>query len=259
MNRLAILRPVWSGTLLVGTVLAISGCDPAEGRPDPRSDRPDNEPTATQMATNRLTPEETTEGFELLFDGESLELWRGYRMDGLPSGWAAMDGAVAFTPGVGGGDLITRETFSDFDLRLEWRVGPAGNSGIFFGVVEDRERTYESGAEMQVLDNAGHPDGQSPLTAAGSNYGLHAPTSDTTRPVGEWNEARIVRRGNQVEHWLNGIKVVEYEIGSDEWSRLVAESKFVEWPDYGTHHEGHIGLQDHGDPVWYRNIRIRRL
>jgi hypothetical protein len=109
---------------------------------------------------------------------------------------------------------------------------------------------------MQVLDNAGHPDGRSPLTSAGSNYALHAPSVDATRPVGEWNEARIVRRGNRIEQWLNGTRVVEYEIGTPEWRALVDGSKFVQWPDYGVHGEGHLGLQDHGNPVWFRNLRI---
>ena len=212
-----------------------------------------------QAAANRLSAEEAAEGFELLFDGESLGAWRGFRMDDIPAGWSAVDGALAFTPGVGAGTLITRDTYVDFDLRLEWRVGEGGNSGIFFGISETTESAFQSGPEMQVLDNAGHYDGRDPLTSAGSNYGLHAPPEDVSRPAGEWNEVRVVRHGNQVVHWLNGVQIVEYEIGSPEWEALVAGSKFIQWPDYGRHHEGHLGLQDHGDPVWYRNIRVRRL
>ena len=130
---------------------------------------------------------------------------------------------------------------------------------IFFGIVENNGPPYESGPEMQVLDNDGHADGKNPLTSAGSNYGLNAPSVNTTRPAGHWNQARITRQGDYVEYWLNGLNVVEYKLGSPEWRQLVAKSKFADWPDYGIHHEGHIGLQDHGDPVWYRNIRIRRL
>ncbi|MCG8467970.1 MAG: DUF1080 domain-containing protein [Gemmatimonadetes bacterium] len=226
-----------------GTGSAVTPSDPAEGSPSDMT----------------LSREERDAGFEPLLDGESLDRWRGFRRDAVPGGWRAVDGQLAFTPGDEGGDLITRDTYTDFDLRLEWRLEAGGNSGIFFGVVETTRRTYESGPEMQVLDNAGHRDGGDPLTSAGSNYGLYAPSADVTRPVGEWNEARIVRRGGRVEHWLNGIKLLEYELASAEWSSRVAASKFVEWPDYGIHHEGHIGLQDHGDPVWYRNIRIRRL
>ncbi len=213
----------------------------------------------TGAPPNQLTAEEAAEGFDLLFDGESLEAWRGYRMDDVPTGWSATGGALAFAPGAGGGDLITRATYADFDLRLEWRISEGGNSGIFFGVIEGPNASYESGAEMQVLDNAGHADGLSPLTSAGSNYALHAPSEEVARPAGEWNAARIVRRGNEVEYWLNGVRIVRYEIDSPEWKELVADSNFAAWPDYGAHHEGHLGLQDHGNPVWYRAIRVRRL
>lgn len=112
---------------------------------------------------------------------------------------------------------------------------------------------------MQVLDNAGHQDGQSPLTSAGSNYGLHAPVADVTSPVGSWNQVRIVVDGPHVEYWLNEQRVVEYELWSDEWKALVADTKFAEWPRYGMNRRGHIALQDHSDPVWYRNIKIRSL
>ena len=124
---------------------------------------------AAQAEANTLTPEETAAGFVLLFNGMSLDAWRGFNRPDVPGSWSALEGAVAFTPGVESGDLISREMYTDFDLRLEWKVGPAGNSGVFFGVIEGNERTYESGPEMQVLDNAGHRDGQNPLTSAGSN------------------------------------------------------------------------------------------
>ena len=245
--------------LLAGGLFAALACGQAEAGSRTEREAASNAAAENQAAAYRLSVEEAAEGFELLFDGESLDAWRGFQMDDVPGGWSAIDGALAFTPGVGGGTLITRDTYTDFDLRLEWKVGPAGNSGIFFGISESTESAFQSGPELQVLDNAGHYDGSNPLTSAGSNYGLHPPPEDVTRPVGEWNEVRIVRHGNQVVHWLNGARIVEYEIGSDEWEALVAGSKFVQWPDYGRHHEGHLGLQDHGDPVWYRNLRVRRL
>jgi hypothetical protein len=157
------------------------------------------------------------------------------------------------------GDIITNEMYEDFELRLEWKISPGGNSGIMFGVSEATRRTYEAGPEMQVLDNAGHADGQAPVTSAGSNYALHAPSVDATRPVGEWNEVRLIVIDGQVEHWMNGQQIVAYELGSDEWEHLVADSKFAEWPEYGRQAEGHLALQDHGNHVWYRNIRIRRI
>ncbi|WP_420633558.1 3-keto-disaccharide hydrolase [Candidatus Palauibacter sp.] len=252
----------WSATAwsaLAFAVFATSACGQAETGSRAEGEGIPEGMAASQEAANQLTAEEAAEGFELLFDGESLDAWRGFQMEDVPEGWSAADGTLAFTPGARGGTLITRDTYTDFDLRLEWKVGPAGNSGIFFGISEATESAFQSGPEMQVLDNAGHYDGGNPLTSAGSNYGLHAPPEDVSRPAGEWNEVRIVRHGNQVVHWLNGVRIVEYEIGSTEWEELVAGSKFIEWPDYGRHHEGHLGLQDHGDPAWYRNIRVRRL
>ncbi|HUF46764.1 MAG TPA: DUF1080 domain-containing protein [Vicinamibacterales bacterium] len=213
-------------------------------------------PASQEPAPNTLTAEERAAGWQLLFDGQSLEHWRGFKRDNAPDGWRAADGTIAR---VGrGGDLVTRQQYASFELALDWRVSPGGNSGVMFHVTEDAGQTYHTGPEMQILDNAGHRDGQSPLTAAGSNYGLHAPPRDLTRPVGEWNTARLVVRGGRfVEHWLNGEKVVEYELGSADWTARVAASKFKEWPGYGKAGRGHIALQDHGNPVWYRNIKIR--
>jgi hypothetical protein len=142
---------------------------------------------------------------------------------------------------------------------LEWKVGPAGNSGIMFRVTGDAKLPYETGPEMQVLDNAGHKDGAAPVTAAGSNYALHAPVRDVTRPVGEWNAVRLVVRGAHVEHWLNGVKLLEYELWSPDWEARVKASKFATMPGYGRAKRGHLVLQDHNDPVWYRNIRVRPL
>ncbi len=212
-----------------------------------------------ELQARQVGAQEAEEGFEPLVVGDDLSAWRGFRMDHVPAGWQASEGVINFVPGGEGGTIITRDTYTDFDLRLEWRVSTGGNSGIFFGVSEETRRAYESGPEMQVLDDDGHPDGGSALTSAGSNYGLHAPTEDTALPAGEWNAVRIVRVGQNVEHWMNGVKVVGYELGSPDWLELVAGSKFTEWPEYGTVVDGHIGLQDHGDPVAFRNVRIRRL
>lgn len=209
-----------------------------------------------QEPANRLTPEEEAAGWKLLFDG-TLEGWRGYRQEGVPGGWQALDGTLAFMPGRGGGNLITVDQYADFELALEWKIEEGGNSGIFFRATEDEVAPYWTGPEIQVLDNARHPDGRNPETSAGSNYALHAPTEDVTRPIGEWNEVRINVRGSQVEHWMNGVRIVAYELWTDEWRAMVDRTKFGEWPGYGMAPAGHIGLQDHGDPVWYRNIRIR--
>ena len=208
-----------------------------------------------QEEMNTLTDAEREAGWRLLFDGRSLDGWRGYNMEGMPGGWAVEDGMLTR---VGpGGDIITEAQFADFELAIEWRVEPGGNSGVFYRAAEGEERIYHSAPEMQVVDDANHRDGQSPLTSAGANYGLHAAPRGVVRPAGEWNDSRIVVRGSRVEHWLNGTKVVEYELGSVEWAALVGDSKFVEWPAYGQAARGHIGLQDHGDRVWYRDIKVR--
>jgi hypothetical protein len=212
--------------------------------------------TAAERPLNQLTPQEQQDGWRLLFDGRTTDGWRGYNSPDMPDGWRVEDGLLVR---VGQGDIITTEQFENFELALDWRVGPAGNSGIFYRAVESDDPIYYSAPEMQILDDAGHVDGGSPLTSAGANYGLHAPPPGVARPAGEWNSARIVVDGNHVEHWLNGVKVVEYELHSEDWNRRVAESKFNDWPAYGQATRGHIGLQDHGDRVEFRNIRIRVL
>jgi len=194
-----------------------------------------------------------------LLDGNTLEHWRGHRRPDVPAGWVLTDGVLAFTPGIDGGDLITRDEFDDFELRLEWKISANGNSGIFFHVSEDYEQTYETGPEMQVLDNAVLGDSGDPRTSAGGNYALHAPRRDAAAPVGEWNRVRITVHGDRVEHWLNDVLVVSYRLWTAEWSALVAASKFIDMPGYGIQRKGHIALQDHGNRVWYRNARIRRF
>ena len=190
-----------------------------------------------------------------LFDGKSLAGWRAYKTTAAPTGWQAVDGVLVRT--ASGGDLMTVDEFGDFELELEWKVGPAGNSGIMFRVATGPDRPWETGPEMQLLDNTAHADGKGALTSAGANYALHAPVRDVTKPVGEWNAVRLVVRGAHVEHWMNGVKLLEYELWSPDWEARVKASKFGALPGYGRARRGHIVLQDHGDVVSFRNIRIR--
>lgn len=192
-----------------------------------------------------------------LFDGRSLDQWRGFRRDQVPAGWQVVDGAITRVGRAG--DLITRDTFGDFELAIEWQVTEGGNSGIMYRVTEEAAETYQTGPEMQVLDDDRHPDGGSRLTAAGAVYGLYPAPAGVVRPAGAWNTARIMVLGRRVEHWLNGVQVAGYELGSPDWEARVAGSKFREWPGYGRAAAGHIALQDHGDRVAYRDIRIRTL
>jgi hypothetical protein len=206
---------------------------------------------------NLLTGAERESGWRLLFDGKTLDGWRGYHSPELPAGWVVEDGTLHFANGQG--DLITVETFSSFELSLEWKVSPGGNSGIFYLAPLGSEIIYRSAPEMQVLDDARHPDGGDPLTSSGANYALHPAPRGVVRPAGEWNSARIKVDNAHVEHWLNDRKIVEYVLGSPDWKKRVANSKFADWPEYGQARSGHIGLQDHGDPVWFRDIKIRVL
>lgn len=200
---------------------------------------------------------QSLDGWRPLFDGRTLAGWRGYQDTAVPAGWRVEDGTLhRFGPG---GDIVTAESFADFELSLEWKVAEGGNSGIFYRAAPGEKQIYFSAPEMQVLDDARHRDGGDPLTSAGAAYGLYPAPRGVVHPAGEWNQARIKIEDGHVEHWLNGQKLLEYTLGSEDWKARVARSKFADWPRYGAAPSGHIGLQDHGDPVWYREIRIRVL
>lgn len=212
-------------------------------------------------ADTSMKPSATAEqqnGWKSLFDGKTTSGWRNYKKESVGPGWTVVNGVLTRS-GEGAGDIITAERFANFELALDWRVSEGGNSGIFYRATEDNDYIWQSAPEMQVLDDAKHSDGKSPLTSAGSNFALYPAPPGVVRPAGEWNSARLVVNGNHVEHWLNGQKLLEYELGSAEWADRVAKSKFSTMPNYGKASEGHIGLQDHGDLVEFRNIRIKVL
>lgn len=196
--------------------------------------------------------------WQVLFDGTSLDAWRGYgAKDGsLPEGWVIEDGTLARAKQAG--DIITKEQFDNYELEFEWKISEGGNSGIIYHVQETENPPYFTGPEYQVLDNKGWNLEPTADTAAGSLYALYKPAKDASKPAGEWNTGRIVLDGNHVEHWLNGQKVVDAEIASNDWNTRVANSKFKDWP-FAKELKGHIALQEHGHPVWFRNIKIRPL
>ena len=213
-----------------------------------------NEPAPPPDAA--ATPRD--EGWINLFDGSSMAAWRGYRQDSMPSGWRIQDGTL--TKDTVTGDILTRDQFGDFELELEWRLAAGGNSGLFYRGTEEYDHIYWSAPEYQLLDDATAPNGESRLTSAGAAYALYPSPEGVLKPAGEWNAARIIVRGNHVEHWMNGQKLLEYELGSPDWTAKVKASKFVDWPNYGRSARGHIAVQgDHEGTLSLRNIRIRPL
>lgn len=214
---------------------------------------------------NTLTDAEKQAGWKLLFDGKTTAGWRGYQMDKMPPGWSVVDGALVRLKGGkggkgagGGDDIVTVEQFASFDFQLEWKIVTNGNSGVLYHVSEEPITAWHYAPEVQILDNTQHPN-RTRTQHAAACYDLYAPSRDTTRPVGEWNLMRVLVNGPHVEHWLNGVKVVEYELWSDDWNARVAKSKHKEHPKFGTFRTGHIALQDHSDRIEFRNIKIRPL
>lgn len=208
---------------------------------------------------NALTPQEQKEGWELLFDGKSMDKWRNYGKDTL-IGWKIDNGNMVAL-GKGSNDIITRDEYENFELQLEWKTSPEGNSGIFFNVVEGKHPAmFETGPEYQIIDEAGWPDKLEEWQKAAANYAMHpAPPTKKLKPVGQYNLSKIVVKAGHVEHWLNGEKVVEYQLWTPEWEKLVKAGKWKDYPDYGLARKGHLGLQDHGNVTWFRNIKVRKL
>ena len=199
-----------------------------------------------------------TPAWRSLFDGNSLDAWRGYQGAPLPSGWRIADGTLAKDSPVA--DIVSRDEFADFELELEWKIGDAGNSGVLYRGTEEYDHIYWSAPEYQLLDDIKASDNKTRLTCAGSAYAILPSPAGHLHPVGDWNHTRIVAKGPHVEHWLNGIKLLEYELGSADWSARVKASKFKDWPNYGKAARGHIALQgDHIGTLAFRNIRIREL
>jgi hypothetical protein len=193
-----------------------------------------------------------------LLDGANTNAWRGWASADFPAGWHVAAGTLSKEGPVD--DLVTRKEFANFELELEWKIGKGGNSGVFYRGTREYDHIYWSGPEYQLLDDANHPDGKNPLTSAAAAYGLYAPPAGVVKPFGEWNKSRLVVNNAHVEHWLNGQKVVQYELQSADWTAKVAASKFSKYPHYGLAKKGLIGIQgDHDGTLELRNIRIREL
>ena len=196
--------------------------------------------------------------WHVLFDGTSLDAWRGYKTEKVPSGWRIDDGLLVKDASVG--DIVSKGEFGDFELELEWKIGEAGNSGIFYRGTEEYDHIYWSAPEYQLLDDIKAADNKTRLTCAGAAYALYPSPAGHLKPVGEWNRTRIIAKGAHVEHWLNGVKLLEYELWSPDWEAKVKSSKFAMYPNFGRAKKGHIGLQgDHNGALGFRNIRVREI
>ena len=210
---------------------------------------------AAAAAPNALTPQEKAAGWALLFDGKDLAGWRGFKAAAPDAGWTVRDGVLSPDPKTSK-DIISKAEFASFELSFAWKISTGGNSGVMFHVIERGDETYESGPEYQILDNAKPVP---PAEKAASLFALYAPTTDAAKPAGEWNAGRLIVDHGRVQHWLNGVKVVEYDLGSADFKARVAASKFKAWPQFASSPTGHIALQNHGDEVFFRDIKIRQL
>lgn len=206
-------------------------------------------------AASFLSAAEVQEGWHSLL---SMDQWRGYQSDSLPSAWSAND-SLLMKQGVGE-DIVTRRSYADFELAFDWKLDEGGNSGVFYRATEEYEKIYWSAPEYALLDDARHPDGRNPITSAGAVHSLYAAPRGVVRPAGEWNGTRIVVRGTHVEHWLNGEQVATYEFGSEDFLARVAGSKFARWPNFAKATSGLIGIQgDHQGLLAIRHLRIREF
>jgi hypothetical protein len=239
----------------IASLSILAACNNAESKTG-TDDKKDTSATAVTISSDTA--------WTNLFDGKTAAGWHAYGKGSSTGRWKVADDAVYIdtTQKGEGGDLTTAEEYDNFDLKLEWKISAKGNSGIIFYVNEDTSKyhaTYETGPEMQVLDNDGHPDGKIIKHRAGDLYDLISCSKETVKPVGEWNEAEIRSKDGKLDFYLNGTNVVSTMMWDDNWKKMVAGSKFKSMPGFGTFKKGKIALQDHGNLVWYRNIRIKKI
>ena len=221
---------------------------------------------ANDAMLNKLTPAEIKKGWKLLFDGSTLTGWKTYNRTDMATSWGVKDGAIFLDAKKGRsdiakGDLVTLEDYDDFEFSVEWKISDCGNSGIMYRILEDPKykQPYLTGPEMQVLDNKCHPDAKIITHRSGDFYDVMASKTENVKPAGEWNSVRIIMKGYKLEQWQNGVRQIKLTLGSDEINAIVEKSKWKNQKDWGKALIGKIGLQDHGDAVWFRNIKIRSL
>jgi hypothetical protein len=256
-------------TLIIGTFAAMAAVSCNNSSDTAKKAEGDSLDPKTTVTANVLTEEQQKEGWQLLFDGQTTKGWHKYGGSPVGAAWKVADGALYLDTTnkkdwqiEQGGDIVSDSAYDNFHLKLEWKIAKDGNSGIIFYIHEDTakyEWPWHTGPEMQVLDNNGHPDSKIIKHRAGDLYDLISCSKETVKPAGEWNLAEIKSLNGKLELFLNGENVVTTQLWDDAWKKLVAGSKFKAYPDFGTYKKGKIGLQDHGNMVWYRNVMIRKL
>lgn len=243
---------------LMATSLIACNDDPSDKKEDVKSE--------PGTSNSLLTEEEQKDGWQLLFDGLSTDKWHNFGGGPIGYAWKISEGALHFDGSLKkdtiAQDIVSNEEYENFHLKLEWKVDSNGNSGIMFYVNEDtavNKKPYWTGPEMQVLDNAGHPDSKHPKHRAGDLYDLISSSKEVVKPALEWNQAEIKSINGKLDFYLNGENIVSTQMWDDNWRKMIAGSKFKEWPGFGTYKKGKVCLQDHGDKVWYRDIKIKKL
>lgn len=255
-NTLLILMGLFFGLLL------LIDCSHGKKKAESVQDNIDQVMSNPSGTMNTLSELEIQEGWELLFDGKTMNGWRNFQSEEIPKGWKVENGNLVAL-GLGGdigGDIVSEKEFENFHLKLEWKITEGGNSGILYHVKEsDYSAVYATGPEYQIIDDIGYPEKLEDWHTCGANYAMHVPVNSKIKPAGEWNTSEIMVDGTLVKHFLNGSKVVEFEMWTEEWNTLVENSKWKDFPDYGKAPSGHLALQDHGSLTRFRNIKIKEL
>ncbi|HEY3402842.1 MAG TPA: DUF1080 domain-containing protein [Ohtaekwangia sp.] len=254
MNKFLVLL------ICIGLTMA---CKPKQAETEQTNDTTTATTAQTEPAINQLTETEKSAGWKLLFDGQSLNGWKFFK-DMPNDSWEVVDGTLHCKPFADDkennkrADIMTVDQYENFELAFGWKIGEQGNSGVMFRVIEQYDEPYLSGPEYQVMDmNA--PGDIKDVHKTGANYDMHAAVAAAPNPTGEWNESRLVVNGDHVEHWLNGVKVVEYELNSADWKKRKEAGKWKDAAGYGASKKGYIDFQDHKQEAWFRNIKIRTL